>query len=111
MIAGSYKDSIPRSAALLWADDPQPGATFTRVQLERRAIGGQNYAVRLAAHASGRVYALYDGVPAVLDTSDTDFIDIAVVRDDSAGSSATPFAALREQPAPSSPPICPVGDG
>ncbi len=110
IIAASFKDSMPRTAALLWADDPQPGMAFARVQLERREIGGQNYAVRVAGHASGRVYALFNGVPAVLDSSPTDFLDIAVVRDDSAGSSTPPYAALREMRTAASSSLCPIGD-
>jgi len=113
MVSGSYKnaDSTPQTAAILWADDPKRGTAFTRIGLEHRVIGGQNFAVRLAAHPSGRVYAMYDAVPAVLDTSNTTFLDFVVARDDLLGASKNPFEALREQPRPSMPPICPIGDG
>jgi hypothetical protein len=113
MVSGSYKnvDSTPQTAAILWADDPRPGTQFTRIGLEHRVIGGQNFAVRLAAHPSGRVFAMYDAVPAVLDTSNTTFLDFVVSRDDSSGAGRNPFEALREKPRPSSPSICPIGDG
>lgn len=113
MVSGSYKnaDSTPQTAAILWADDPEAGTPFRRIGLEHRVIGGQNFAVRLATHASGRVYAMYDAVPAILDTSNTTFLDFVVARDDFFGSSSHPFAALRERPRPASPAICPIGDG
>jgi hypothetical protein len=111
MVAGSYKDAMPKTAGVLWADDPQPGTIFQRINLERRNISGQNYAARLAAHeASARVYALYNGGPHKLRNAKGQFLDIAVARDDSAGASAVPFAALLETRQTRQPDNCPTGD-
>jgi hypothetical protein len=111
MVAGSYKDSLPRTAAILWADDPTGPTQFKRIDLEHRKIGEQDFAVRLDAHASGRIYALYDAVPFEYKGNNTTFLDIVVARDDAGGASTNPFAALREKPRPSSPANCPIGDG
>jgi hypothetical protein len=112
MVAASYKDTMPQTGGILWADDPQPGTAFQRVFLERRKISGQNYAVRIAAHeGSGRVYALYNGGPKEKKSDNPIFLDIAVARDDSAGASHDPFAALLETKKTPQPVRCPTGDG
>jgi hypothetical protein len=111
MVAASYKDSMPRTAGILWADDPQAGTPFQRINLEHRDISGQNYAVRLAAHdATGRVFSLYDAGPHEMRHADGVFIDIVVARDDSAGSSHAPFTALLETRRTPQPSKCPTGD-
>ena len=67
------------------------------IPIERRTTFGRNYAVRVAAHPSGVVYAVfYSPRP----SKDGPFVveDLVVVRDDSAALGKTPFAALRDFP-------------
>lgn len=76
------------------ADAPLPvGPTFASARIESRATSGQDGPpIRTAIHADGTIYAIFYGWRA-FDGNDAT-TDVVVVRDDTAGMGAAPFAAL-----------------
>lgn len=83
------------------------GADTVPVGVESRKINGQNFAIRLAMHPGGTVYA---GFVSPLPPGAAP-IDYVVVRDDSAGQGAAPFTALREPVTADSADRCTGRDG
>jgi len=86
--------SVDRSQNAATAAAP---AGFATTVVEARSTGTANQdgpPVRTAHHSSGKVYAVFYGWTASSGSTTTS--DIVVVRDDSWGSSATPFAALQD---------------
>jgi hypothetical protein len=78
------------------ATAPAPAGLSTTV-IEARSTGTANQdgpPIRTAHHSSGRVYAVFYAWTASSGSTKTS--DIVVVRDDSWGASATPFAALTD---------------
>jgi hypothetical protein len=77
---------------------PTPDSVLAPIEHRDISNAGRNYAVRVAAHPSGVVYALtYSPLP----TNDKDpFVieDVVVARDDSSGMSTPAFSALRDTP-------------
>lgn len=114
LVGGSYKSQYTGRAKVLRIEDGTAPSDSVPFQIERRSPLGENYAMRMAAHASGRVYAIYNGVAARLKDSRNsivDALDITVVRDDSAGGSASAFAALKEKLVARRDTVCQSGDG
>ena len=86
--------SVDRSQNAATAAAP---AGFSTTVVEARSTGTANQdgpPVRTAHHSSGKVYAVFYGWTA--SSGNTKTSDIVVVRDDSWGASATPFAALQD---------------
>jgi hypothetical protein len=81
-------DSVKGTGALFLSR----GLKFTMRTIEHRNITGQNYAIRLAGHSDGTLYAIYYS-PRGQDGSQ---LDVVVARDDSAGRSAEVLGALRD---------------
>lgn len=98
LVAGNYK-LLGNGTAAVW----NPLVRMTEIaippaRIEHRPLQGQNYAVRLAAHPSGTVYAAFMS-PRIANKDHSALSDVVVVRDDSAGTTAAglrPFRALRE---------------
>lgn len=68
------------------------GMRFGDTHVEHRRITGQNYAIRLAGHRDGTLYAIYYS-PRGADGSE---LDIVLARDDSAARDSAAFDALRD---------------
>ena len=90
---------------------PKPDSILAPIEHRDISNAGRNYAVRVAAHSSGTVYALiYSPLPS--DDKDPFVIeDVVVARDDSAGASKNPFTALRDLPAVKASDPCKGRDG
>ena len=98
------------AVVLVTGSDRSPQSDSALIPIERRRTFGSNYAVRVAAHPSGVVYALfYSPRP----SKDGPFVveDLVVVRDDSAALGKTPFAALRDLPVIKADSSCDGRDG
>jgi hypothetical protein len=99
LVGGNDKTLIADTTALgtgvvfVSAGDTTSGRRFVRQQLERRMLRGQNYAVRVAAHEDGTVYAVYYS-PLAANPGGAQ--DVTVARDDSLGLGSPAFGALRE---------------
>jgi hypothetical protein len=100
-------NSAAGTGVALVSRDSAGATVFQRTQLEHRQLMGQNYSVRVAAHPDGTAYVVF--YSPLADNPDGTF-DVTVSRDDSAGTSAHPFAAIHE-PALTSGPQCSRLDG
>jgi hypothetical protein len=99
--ADTGKNPLSKGTAVVIATQPGSAspADTQPIPVEQRKIFGRNYAIRVAAHSSGTVYALFYS-PRKSKPKDPFVIeDLVVVRDDSAGAGKTPFTALRDLPA------------
>lgn len=86
-------DSVKGTGALFLSRGVRrTGLRFTDATVEHRNITGQNYAIRLAGHRDGTLYAVYYS-PRGPDGSQ---LDVVVARDDSGGRGAEVFGALRD---------------
>ena len=68
------------------------GLQFSPQLVEHRNITGQNYAIRLAGHRDGTLYAIYYSPRGF----EAESLDVVVARDDSAGRGKEAFGALRD---------------
>ena len=102
----------PGTAAILVSRPKSNGiADSTLIPVEQRNISGVNYAIRVAAHASGVVYAVFYS-PRPSNSADPFVIeDVVVVRDDGAATGKAPFTALRDLPVQKSDSTCTGRDG
>jgi hypothetical protein len=83
----------------LTLDAKAASPAFKKVVLEKRSTGTANqdgFQVRIAIHSSGVVYAAFYGWRSIDNTTDVVTADVVLTRDDSWGSSATPFTALKD---------------
>jgi hypothetical protein len=111
--ADTGKHPLSKGTAVVIVTQPHPmsPADSAFIPVEHRDISGRNYAIRLAAHPSGTVYALfYSPRPS---NADDPFVieDVVLVRDDSAGLGKKRFEALRDLPAQTSRDKCAGRDG
>lgn len=111
--ADTGKHPVSKGTAVVLVTQPHPTSPSDSafIPVEHRDISGRNYAIRLAAHPSGTVYALfYSPRPS---KQDDPFVieDVVLVRDDSAGLGKKPFAALRDLPVQASGDKCTGRDG
>jgi len=99
--ADTGKHPLSKGTAVVIATQPgsPSSADTTPIPVEQRKIFGRNYAIRVAAHSSGTVYALFYSPRKSNPKSPFVIEDLVVVRDDSAGAGKTPFTALRDLPA------------
>jgi hypothetical protein len=90
---------------------PKPDSILVPIEHRDISNAGRNYAVRVAAHSSGTVYALIYS-PRPSNENDPFVIeDVVVARDDSAGAGTNPFTALRDLPVIKSRDPCKGRDG
>jgi len=99
--ADTGKNPLSNGTAVVIATQPgsPSAADTTPIPVEQRKIFGNNYSIRVAAHPSGTVYALFYSPRKSNRKSPFVIEDVVVVRDDSAGASKNPFTALRDLPA------------
>jgi hypothetical protein len=81
------------------------------IPVEFRNIAGENYAIRLATHPSGTVYALIYSPRNSNPNAPYVYEDVVVVRDDSAGTDKSPFRVLLDTPVVSPLDKCKARDG
>ena len=111
--ADTGKHPLSKGTAVVLVTQPHPTSPSDSafIPVEHRDISGRNYAIRLAAHPSGTVYALfYSPRPS---NPDDPFVieDVVLVRDDSGGMGKKPFAALKDLPVQTSRDKCTGRDG
>jgi hypothetical protein len=86
-------DSVKGTGALFLSRGARnTGLRFQMTPVEHRNITGQNYAIRLAGHRDGRLYAIYYSPRG----SDGEQLDVVVARDDSGGRGQRVFSSLRD---------------
>jgi hypothetical protein len=110
--ADTGKNPLSKGTAVVIATQPRSpsAADTTPIPVETRKIFGKNYAIRVAAHSSGTVYALFYSPRKSNPKSPFVIEDVVVVRDDSAGASRAPFTALRDLPVKTAPNPCNARD-